>query len=601
MRTKHLLFSIALGATFAACSSEENFNVAENNTADAKLSIRPVVDVEIALANDEVNTRFALGTGARPVWSTNDKLGAAVIDVPTYTSYDDYVTKTTGAGAVKPITLYSVLESYGCNNAFSTSDGGKTWASDQPMVEGNYLFYAPYQAGLNFRTPLEVAVPRTQNASGIKTALEEFYNGDNIVQVGYKFITGAEKQRPVVPMYNIFAYPKFTIKNDFNGYLFDVNNTVGNATQAYNGTIKVDSIQLVNISAAGIAKPNMVIGGQLKHASINDKIATDAANTADGDPTSVIQALHQENNGFINDGAWNDLNHMLNAGTKELLNTANTVETGRHNMPGVITTLVVGQDVEYGKSVDIYAVMPAYKFNYNNDMLAAKIYVTIDGVQYVISEGEFAQSGVESQDAEHTKLETVATQGYTFTAKGNAGLSTLTFMAGQSLPAEALYVDGKEYKKKDVGGDLFTIDLKGGQPKKSGTTAGVQIALRTSAVAGTGISSTDELINMIKTEAPNGTAWKQGADGASTKGYIINPINTIEINSALIDALATNNQKSGGSFEIETVVPISNDVEVIATTTASATFKSATGKTYEICFLLCRPKYESLKTYMPHT
>lgn len=39
MKAKHLLFTVAIGATFAACTSEDNFNIAENNATDAKLSI----------------------------------------------------------------------------------------------------------------------------------------------------------------------------------------------------------------------------------------------------------------------------------------------------------------------------------------------------------------------------------------------------------------------------------------------------------------------------------------------------------------------------------------------------------------------------------
>lgn len=583
MKTKHLLFTIAIGATFAACSSEENFNIAENNATDAKLSIRPVVDVSIVLPN-EVSTRFDLGTGARPVWSTNDKLGAAVIDVPTYTSQSDYATKLSAANG-KSIALYNVVESYGCNNAFSTTNGGASWASDQPMVEGNYLFYAPYQTGLNFRSPLEVAVPRIQNASDEKTALKEFYNGNNIVQVGYKFITGTEKQKPVVQLFNIFAYPKFTIKNNFNGYLFANNNITDAATQAYSGTIKVDSIQFVNISAIGTAKTGMIIGGKLKHTSAaTAATATDAANVATTAPVSAIQAFHQKANGFTNDGAWNDLDYMLGAKTADLLSTTDQVETGRHNMTGVITTLVVGKELAQNASMDVYAVMPAHKFDYSSDMLAAKVFVTIGNAQYVISEGTFAASGADSQTASTTKLSAMATQGNTFTARSNSGLTNLTFMAGQSLPAEALYVDGNGYKKKDVGGDLFTIDLKGGQPKKVGTTADIQVALLTSATAETGIKSTDDLITMIKTQAPNGTNWVENAiSDASKKGYTIAATHPdLIINSALIDCLANFNQNSGGKLSISTVVPIANDVEVTGTTTTSVTLKSVNNKSYTI-------------------
>lgn len=559
MRTKHILFTMALGAAFAACTSEEDFKVAVNDT-NANLAIRPVVGSEFVLGGDEAATRLGLGSGARPVWGQNDKVGAAIIDVPTYTSESNYASEI--EGGKKALELYNIVEYYGCNNAFTTSDGGKTWSAEHPMVEGNYLFYAPYQEGLALRSPLVVAVPRIQQATSEKKALEDFYNGDNIVQVGYKFITNTETQRPSVTLYNIFAYPQFTITNNFNGGLFNEGTVGTKYTEKYTGTIHVDSIQFVNVGADKASKSNaLVVGGQLLNSNETAKDATQAR-------SGLIAQLKQKANGFDADGNWWDLDKMLKeVQTTDLLSSTNQIKSGRHGMADVITTLVVDQDIESGKSIDLYCVMPAYRFNFNNDQLMANLYVTINNVQYEICDASVSTTGAIQTSA--------ATAGYVFDAKKNAGLTTLSLMAGQRLPAEALRVTtdengNQEYAQKTDVKDLLTIDLSG------------KVAVRMGAL-NEGITTTAQLIEKIQ-NAANGTAWAEGDDAVdgSTKGFKIAPVNSVVINSALINALATDNQNDGGAFTIQTVVPISNDVKVKAVSGTKVTFVSNTNKEYDI-------------------
>lgn len=507
-----------------------------------------------------------------------DMVGAAIIDVPAYTSEDDYATQTDPKGAnKKPIELYDILNSYGCNNAFTTTDGGATWQAEHPMVEGNYLFYAPYQENLSLRTPLVVEVPRVQNATSEKSALEEFYNGDHIVQVGYKFITNDERQKPTVTLYNIFAYPQFTITNNFNGYLFETGASATTSKTKYSGAIRVDSVQFVNVGTSRAGKSNaLVVGGQLSH---SDKVgANNGSNNAKAATTGVINEMKQKANGFAADGDWWSLDKMLNeVKTTDLLSTSNTITAGRHSQTDVITTLVVNQTVEYGKSIDLYCVMPAYKFNFNDDQLMAKLFVTINGVQYEIYDATFVGYGANATTT--ATLSSNADLGYLFDAKNNSGLSTLSLMAGQRLPAEALRVEGDNYAQKTDVKDLLTINLTGGVPASAAKN--VQIAVRKGA-SNEGIATTDDLINMIK-NAANGTNWVQGTtSNATQKGFVIAPVNTVEITSELIDVLATNNQNEGGAFTIETVVPINNDVKVTNVTGTKVTLESNTGKTYDI-------------------
>lgn len=575
MKTRHILFSIALGATFAACSSEDNFGIAVDNTTDAKLSIRPLVDAEIFFGGETASTRIGLGNGARPVWSTNDQLGACIIDIPGYTDAADYASKLTTANGAK-IKLYKITNSYGCNNAFVTSDAGKTWKAEHPMVEGNYLFYAPYQEELSMRSPLAVCVPLTQDASKEKKALEDFYNGKNIVRVGYQFLEGGTggTQKPSVKMYDIFAYPKFKITNNFNGYLFDAATADATSTGTYQGAMTIDKVEFyaVNASSNRSAISDVVVGGILSHTD-----QTNANNTALEAEAGVIKQLCEKANGFAADGAWGVPASMLSAKTADLLATGATqiqtaadVPSGR--VAGLITTLNVGQTVESGKSLELYCVMPAVDFNFDTKSLMAKVYVTINGEEYIIYDGVLK--------AKASELNTAADAGYLFDSKGNAGLSSLTLLNGQKLPAEAIRIDenGALVAKESVN-DLLEIKLEGGLKGTDASTKNVQIAVKKNASVA-GVTTNEELISMIS-NAANGTSWDE-AEVANTKKYTINPTNSIVINSTLVDALADNNGK--GQFAITTVVPIANDVEITAAdkSASTITLKSASGKTYTI-------------------
>lgn len=572
MKTKHILFSIALGATFAACSSDDNFGIAVDNSTDAKLAIRPLVDAEITFGGITADTRFALGEGARPVWSTNDQLGACIIDVPTYTDAATYATALKAANG-KAIALYNVTNYYGCNNAFVTSDGGQTWKAEHPMVEGNYLFYAPYQEGMGLRSPLEVCVPLTQDASAEKKALEDFYSGKNIVRVGYQFLAGINgTQKPSVKMHDIFAYPKFKITNNFDGYLFDAATSGATSADTYKGTMTIDKIEFykVNKSSNRAAVTDVVVGGVLSH---TDQATAPATSAASG----VIAKLHEKANGFTEDGVWNVPAEMLGAKTADLLNSTKGKVTTAANQKagraaGMITTLNVGQTVETGKSLELYCVMPAMGFNFDTESLMAKVYVTIDGKEYVIYDGKL--------NANAATLSANAEAGYLFDAKGNAGLSTLTLVNGQKLPAEAIRIDadGKLVAKTGVN-DLLEIKLEGGL--KASTAKNVQIAVRKDNNDGK-VSTNEGLIEMIQ-NAPNGTNWDEKTT-TGTKKFTIADDNTIVINSELIDALADNNGNEGGKFAISTVVPIANDVKVTEADASASTItlESANKKTYTI-------------------
>lgn len=590
MRTKHFLFTLAIGALATACSQDE-FNAQPSNTTDAKLSIRPEVGNVIAIADDPI-TRLTTqdGDAARPTFAENDKLGAAIIDVPAYNKpYDP---------SEKAIGKYYIVESYGCNNAFITTDGGTTWKSDQPMVEGNYLFYAPYQEGLAFRSPLSVLVPRIQDGSEPKKALKDFFeDGKNVVQVGYRFLaSGNETKVPSVTMYDVFSYPKFTLKNNFDGYLFESSNGTVNgaqeATKRYNGEIVVDSIQFFAANNSNVASSDVVLGGQLKHTSgtAGSATAIDAANENDDAAAgSIIEALHQKENGFSTDGEWTILNKKLTTATESLIEPTGAIKTGdevRHSQGGVVTTVTFGDSgkkLAKGGSLSFHAVFPAAQFSFDGNSapkLVAKVYITIGENHYIIANATFDIPQVDQTD----KLNGTPGQvdGIAFTANGNSGLTTLTFANGQKLPSEAIYIDattGKLKPKTNVK-DLLEINMTGGLPATGNLTKQIAVQYNPGEKPVDKVKTTSDLITLIS-NAATGINWVENAmDNASEKGYEIETNNSVEINSALIDALFNTNRY--GKLTIATVVPISNDVKVTGVSGTKVTFESENGNQYDI-------------------
>jgi len=579
MRTKHFLFTLAIGALATACSQDE-FEGQADQAIDAKLSIRPEIGNVFTLAEDPL-TRLTTPDGdkVRPVFAENDKLGAAIIDIPAYSA--PY------ASTAKAIEQYNIIEGYGCNNAFSTTDGGSTWKSEQPMVEGNYLFYAPYQPGLAFRSPLKVLVPAKQDGSEEKKALKDFYESGEVVRVGYKFLaSGNETKTPSVTMYDVFSYPKFTLKNNFDGYLFESKNgTVASGQEVaakYNGEIIVDSIQFCAANAS------VKVGGYLKHTSGTEKTTTavNAANNfTDGTPAeSVIQALHEKKNGFSDDGEWTILNKKLTTETASLLNSTGAVVNGTAHSGvvggNVITTVIFGENgkkVANKGTLSFHAVFPATQFNFGANALTAKVYITIGEKHYVIANATFATPVEGKED----KLDATPAKkdGVVFTANGNKGLNTLTFANGQKLPSEAIYIDAAEgkLKPKENVNDLLEISLVGGVPATGDLTKQIAVQYEKGAAAPvTEVKTTADLITLIS-NAATGTNWVEGAtDSDNEKGFKVATDNTLEINSALIDAMFNNNRY--GNLTLTTVAPISNDVKVKSVANGNeVTFESANG------------------------
>lgn len=537
---KVLFYSLAIAAAITSCT-QEAIEAPVNNVQD--LSVRPTLGEVVLTEDADLMSRFATGSGAQAKFEENDKLGAAIMDKPLYADLADYEAKVKAEED-----LYEIVNYYSSNSAF-TYDGSAWYLNeDQPLVEGNYLFYAPYNAAMQLRTPFVVAVPEKQNASAEKSALDEYYASGAVVKVGYQFLAAenGKAQKPKVSMQDVMAYPKFTFKNNFNGYIskLDKDGKQTSTVDAYTGKLVVDSIKFVN--ATGKA---LTIGGALD----NEKVA---------------EVLTKE---------WS-VSPMENY-TAQLIGDAETVDAG-----DVITTLKVGgKELAKGAATSLYAVMPAYQFKANE--LEVKVYVTIDGKPYVL------------QNVQVTYTKSSATGHSVAISKRNGNLSytssveTVTLIKGQRYPQEELNFEDGKLSTKSSAGNILTLDVKGGVAKSDKATkvgdtqdTDVVIAQEISVEVEEEEQITDlidnntEFIAFFKDQL-NGSALEEGSEIKNTK-FAFGKDNTVTINSELIDALFTYNNK--GTITINSALPIADDVTVELNSTSAVKFTSANENTYVI-------------------
>lgn len=528
MKTKHIFYSIVVAASLTACT-QDSLEMVGN---EQDLSVRPQLGDIKLVENEDVATRFATGTGAQPTFENGDKLGACIMDTPKY--------PTAPYNSANPSSNYDIVEYYSSNNAFTLTSGA--WKVDQPMVEGNYLFYAPYNQKMQLRTPFEVRVPAVQDASTEKSALDEFYASGALVRVGYQFLAAknGEAQKPVVTMHDVFAYPMISIKNSFDGYLRAADNRT---LTSYSGELKVDSIRLGVVDASGNVLDNIVIGGLLDNSAIADVTSNDWNNSPMANYTEQI----------------------LNANNLVKNNAVSGDRTG-----GFITTLVANKRSIAKNATEVfYAVMPAMEIDGVNQKLQAKIYVTIGEKQYVISNATITVTN-------NTPSVSNVSEGTEF----KSGVTTINLLKGQRYPQEELNFEYPNLTPKSTAGTILTLTLTGGK------TAGArQIAqeLQPAAVYET-IHNNTEFITFFKDQL-NGTALKEQGSTTTGANFVFSSNTTAKINSELIDALFTYNNK--GSLQITTALVVDNDLKVkeIGTTAngyTPVTFISQAGNEYEI-------------------
>lgn len=205
MNKKHVLAVGLFAAMFAACSQEEL--VTSPQTA-VDLGDRPAVGSPAL--DFGPSTRMGVDDDFNGVkWEVGvDGMGACIIDQVADLTAENWGDK------------YTITPDYISTNYkyVSTAENKGTFSTTALMVEGNYMFYAPYSNKHLTRNAISVNLPIEQNVTEAmpNNAIDEFYKSGSPVYVGYQALMADRQEASLsLKMFHIFAYPEFALKNSY--------------------------------------------------------------------------------------------------------------------------------------------------------------------------------------------------------------------------------------------------------------------------------------------------------------------------------------------------------------------------------------------------
>lgn len=394
MKTKHLFTAIALPALFAACTAEDI--ATGENIVKNELDNRPVVE-GVTLSMGDAQSRAALENYNKITFEEGDKLGVALVDV--YNTHDN-----------DPVKKYNLLTNSINTNYIFTADSEGTFSSEAAMVEGNYVFYYPYNTQRT-RNQILTNLPKTQAltvmADGKYTSypsvLEYSIEKGAPIAVAYDFISASDAGNTLnASLKQIYATPLITLENT--------------AVKGGTGEDKDDPIS-ITIKQIILSKESgsFVLSAPLKFADASQTAYTEA----DGTASSIVSALFDEtipSGNAAKKGPWEK--SILGRKTAALLGGA--VDGGTST--SITLTLEEPVTVPAEGTFSFYAVLPSG--DYTTENLKAVVYnaegksqelalnaVTLTAGQRYPEE-EFNSDEIVNADVKGVSLSTIVDNGF---------------------------------------------------------------------------------------------------------------------------------------------------------------------------------------------
>ena len=633
---KKTLFSLLMASTLVVgCQQEELAGI--EKAASVDLGNRPSLGA-VSLTTGDPATRMALNESNNYSWKweEGDKLGAAIVDMPNATTlngadlsatggedycslswtYAEYVkgkVQQTAPGrpwvtakqaGVKIEDYYTMNTGSEISSNYPYIKVGGAWTTQANLVEGNYVFYAPYDKGHLTRQPLVITLPMEQDCSTESKALTDFYGGKTPVAIGNAFLAAPDNAdeiiEPSVDMTNIFAYPLITIKNNFNGFLFDgaaaVSNKFWSSDVAKTYTMKLIKVEIYDAThpenldykraldapayktqvAAGWNKTRKADGTKIFTTGETSKIlaATGDYNEATYAGYPQTQALARANAGYATEYL---------SGTSDIISNYQV----KH-----ITCDLGGKELANGEEYKFYVVMPAEEYENN---LYAKVTVEINGKRYIILNRAADLAIDETVDsptlgkanfADREIGTALADYNFRDVKHGDVGAR---LVRGQRYPAGEVLEDASAVKS--FAGTMMTINLTGGKKQAA-------YAMRVAPVTTyKGITSNADFIEHITMNVQRGVSLTENNSVATVdrsewnaEDIAFAPNNTVVINAELVKALFSRLYDNRGTATGDvltlntTSLPIASDVKVALKSGTTYTFTTFDGVSYDIDF-----------------
>ena len=173
MRTKHLFYTAAMAALFAACVNDDFETIGQQgNVANDG---RPVAgDVKLNFTQAGADTRLAFGSNGY-AWEADDEIGALLMD--------NVLTLDENASWLEK---YQLVNNIHTSYRFYYDSQNKEWKADAKMLEGNYFFAYPWEDYDGRREVAHSLINQEQDGIGGNVVAESY--ADNQFFIGYSQI-----------------------------------------------------------------------------------------------------------------------------------------------------------------------------------------------------------------------------------------------------------------------------------------------------------------------------------------------------------------------------------------------------------------------------
>lgn len=506
--------------------------------------------------------------------------------------------------------FYDITQEVWTNYPYNQIDGSKTnFQTEARLVEGNYIYYTPYNEAVQTRGPLMVTLPvkqtvtpsETSDPEGSFSAVEEFFAGKDPVLATITYLSAAAADTKVnARMQPIFAYPKFTIINNFNGYLFDCN--IGGKNNAYyisttnekkQYTMKLKQIELYTGDNSALNYKTALKAQALDEvvretADVTRGWNTVANNYETAKTSAVLDSKSPYNQAYEFTTAENEY---------KVENDIIALEAKKSNR----IVLDMG-DYELAPNAEysFHVVMPAE--DYTEAGLYATILVEIEGKEYYIRTNEVVDnvfnadatiagmnvSTVEGSDwkgyAYFDKTKKVeGTTDYRFVDRHDHASDNIVLVRGERFPVAEINADrtAKLFK-----GDLLKIELVGGMSQIAVAKYVKPEDKPVTPETPKGIKGNDDFkdyLNSVHRDAHVKEVAKWDDDNATFN--FLTPCEVV-INADILEALE--NRLPDGSITLNTNLPIAAGVSVELVKDKTYEF-SANGHKYQITYTQAFP------------
>lgn len=410
---KILLPGMLASIAFAACTNEE-LVPQQTTVPEFDLNSRPVVgQVDLVFGPQ---TRMGLGAGYNGFeFAPTDKLGARLIDE---------VNKDKLGLANHQFHYQPAANNVAYSNYAYEKQADGSWGTEALLVEGNYMFYAPYNAEARDRSALGVTFPIVQNIDPTSTdkvktekggldanvdAVQEFFSGENghTAFIGHYFLDASKDIDGITPAYNhLYAYPVITLTNDYK---------VRKGSEMVGEKITINRVLISS-------------GNIYSNYTVNNKEIMEAFRNYAVEKNNKNEVIAEDSLGWwrTKDGA-NAKKFLLEAETTDMLDE---ITSGKDVKNGTITVVFnPALEIEAGESFSFHVVMPAAQYT---DLSITPVYTEKEDVEWSWDADKFVKDA--------TKY---------------------TFAPGMWCPSEEYNVEGSKPAYKATAGSLTEYSIKG--------------------------------------------------------------------------------------------------------------------------------------------